>query len=167
MESLNSKIKKIVSELENKIQDKEELEFVKERILQIYNMMFEEINRLEESANEKIARILEIQIGLESRISKSENDLKEIQEDIYGEENDFQVACPYCNEEFYMENIESKDEVTCPECSNVIELDWGNDDEEEMSGGGCCGSSKGGCCGMSSAGCGPCGPMAELEDEDM
>ena len=39
--------------------------------------------------------------------------------------------CPYCNHEFTT-NISSdvNTEVECPECHNMIELDWNGDEEE-------------------------------------
>jgi len=77
-------------------------------------------------------------------MNRVEKELKEIQEDIYGDETDFAILCPYCNYEFVMEGLELKEEIECPECENVIELDWGNEEKEEHSCGGCGGG--GGCC---------------------
>ena len=48
-------------------------------------------------------------------------------------EYDFEIVCPYCNNEFVTDlklMNEEKTEIRCPECNNIIELDW-NDDEDE------------------------------------
>ena len=62
--------------------------------------------------------------------------IKNITKDIYDEYEDFEIICPYCNYEFDSDVDETVSEVICPECENVIELDWGN--EEESSCGGSC-----------------------------
>ncbi|MCL2382986.1 MAG: hypothetical protein FWC79_02215 [Oscillospiraceae bacterium] len=151
MANINVKFKKILKEIEEKIKNKEDLEYIKVQIFEIYNLLFEEISKLEEVANDKMSAVLEAQVGLEGRIRKVEKEIDEIQDDIYGEDNEFSLTCPYCNEDFAMEGVESKEEVECPECNNIIELDWGSEDE------GCGG------CGCSGGGCG----SHESEDDDM
>ena len=46
---------------------------------------------------------------------------------------DFEIICPYCNTQF-IADIESKTEIKCPECQNVIELDWNNEESQGCSG---------------------------------
>ena len=58
---------------------------------------------------------------------------------------DFEIVCPYCNYEFFIDIDENKTEITCPECQNVIELDWTGDTEENDSHN--CSGSCGGCHG--------------------
>ena len=77
------------------------------------------------------------QSAIEHKISNIETIVDNIEGDIYeddeqDEDYEFEVVCPYCNYEFSvdMDNIE-KDEIECPECHNVIELDW---NEEHCSG---------------------------------
>ena len=55
--------------------------------------------------------------------------LRNISNDIYEDEDDFEIVCPYCNFEFIADIDESKTEIICPECENVIELDWGDNIE--------------------------------------
>ena len=72
------------------------------------------------------------------------------------EDYDFEIVCPYCNQEFVADiEDELKEEIECPECHNKIELDWDGEDDD------CC---SGGCCG-----CGhhdECGCEEDEEDSD-
>ena len=150
MANINTKFKKILTDLEERIKDENDLEYVKSQMFNLYNILFEEVNKIEELANEKIATILEIQVQMEEKVSKLEKEIKDLQKDIYDEEEtEIAIICPYCNHEFILELDEIRDEVDCPECSNIIELDWGHDDHDHDGCGGC--------------GCGGC----EYEDEDM
>ena len=71
-----------------------------------------------------------------------------VYEDIYDEEpeSEFLINCPYCNFEFDADIDEDFNEIRCPECGNLIELDWnGNPDNDQDKGcGGNC-SNCGGC----------------------
>ena len=135
MANINTKFKKILSELEENIKDEQELEYVKAQMFNLYNILFEEVNKIEELANEKIAAILEIQVQMEAKVNKLEQDLTEIQKDIYeGEDSEIAIVCPYCNNEFVLELEELREEIECPECNNIIELDWGQDESGRMFG---------------------------------
>lgn len=62
---------------------------------------------------------------LQERINSLEKKLGTIEKDIYLEsEYDFEINCPYCNFNFIIDPDEAEDEVQCPECKNVIEIDW-------------------------------------------
>ena len=68
---------------------------------------------------------------IEAKIMKMQGVLDNIEKDIYSEDGfDFEIICPYCNYEFFIDMDENKTEVQCPECDNVIELDWSGDTEE-------------------------------------
>ncbi len=55
-----------------------------------------------------------------------------IEKDIYSEDGfDFEIVCPYCDYEFIIDLDENKTEIECPECQNIIELDWTGDIDEE------------------------------------
>lgn len=107
-----------------------------------------------EYVNKRLARtILEIMSELDDRTSNIEKKLSKIENELYitddCEEYNFEIVCPYCNCEFETEIDELKTDVTCPECKNIIELDWNEDD----------------CHGDCSCCHGSCSD--ELEDEDM
>ena len=141
MSNFNSEFKKILKNLEENIKDKESLEVAKIEIFNLYNLFFEEVTKLEELANTRIAELAQSNSKMEEKIDKIEKSIKGIEKDIYldeetDEDYDFSIACPYCNKEFVVEMDELKDEVICPECENTIELDWGHDCTDDDCG--CC-----------------------------
>lgn len=136
MSNLNSEFKNILETLENNIKNKEDLEFVKVQIFNLYNLFFDEITNLENLANSRISELTQRQVSIEETLKSMEKEIKNISVDIYGEEEsedeeyDFTIVCPYCDEEFVLEVDELKDEVICPNCNETIELDWGHECDE-------------------------------------
>jgi len=144
MAELSKNYKKIVSEIEEKIKDPKELEFIKGKISELTIMIMDTIDNLVES-NEKGKK-------LERKIDIIQNSLEKIEQDIYiqddeDEEDDcecefcgdhmhdndyeFEILCPYCDYEFITgKETDLKKEIECPNCHNLIELDW----EESCSG---------------------------------
>ena len=61
MASMNAKFKKILKDIENNIKNQDDLEYIKTQIFEMYNMFFEELTKLEEVANSKTSKILEVQ----------------------------------------------------------------------------------------------------------
>ena len=104
------------------------------------------MTELEKEIERLKARISE----LESRLDSVQNIVEDIEKDIYMEELDESelgdtITCPYCDYEIPIYYDEDLKEVECPECNNIIELDWnGGEDEEHHGCGGHC-SSCGGC----------------------
>ena len=136
MSVLSDNYKRIISEIEGKMSNPEELEFVKEKVSELSMLFMDIIDNLTEKADEKIRQIEEKQKLIEEKMSQVESTVNEIESDIYVEEDgnfDFEIVCPYCNNEFVAE-INGKSEVECPECNNIIELDWNDDEEEGCSG---------------------------------
>ncbi len=151
MSVLNDNYKRIITEIEEKVSNPEELEFVKEKILELSTLFMDVIDNLINKTDKKIMQIEKKQQQIENQISQVKGEVDEIETDIYEEDEDdfydFEIVCPYCNYEFVTE-INGKNEVTCPECNNVIELDWNDEDEEEQTTSiGCIGNcqSCGGC----------------------
>lgn len=133
-----SKYQMIMKELEQKISNKEELEFVKNKLTELY------IESLE-----RITNISKIQESQNNRINKIENRIKIIEEDIYvddeedddreindsklNEDYDFEITCPYCNNDFVIDDsYKNSKEIQCPNCKQIVELDW-NDNENSNS----------------------------------
>ena len=160
MSVLNDNYKKIISEIEEKVSNPEELEFVKKKVAELSMMFIETIDTLTQSTEQRIKEIEEKQNQIESKINKVESAVSEIENDIYSDEEanfEFEIVCPYCNNEFVTEvndEEEMKKEVKCPECNNVIELDWNDEDE------GCTGDCHG-CHGCSEE------DFEDDEDDDM
>ena len=54
-----------------------------------------------------------------------------------------EVICPYCNHQFITDiDLEANSEIKCPECKNIIEFDWNEDEDQENS----CKKNCNGCC---------------------
>ena len=106
-----------------------------ENLIEEYNKLLERIDKMETKQNE-----------LEDRLNRMEQVLNAIEKDIYLDEGfDFEIVCPYCNIDFVIDLEENKNETECPECKNIIELDWSGDLAEE--GHGCEQGCSNGCCG--------------------
>ena len=84
---------------------------------------------------------------LESKLEKVETIVEDIERDIYLdeeiEEQGDTISCPYCDYEVPIYYDEDITEVQCPECENVIELDWSGDIDGDNSHSGCSGNCQG------------------------
>ncbi len=144
MSNLSKDYDKIILEIEQAISNQQERETVKQKIADLSIMFFNLIDNMNTILEEKISKMEEKQNNIDIKIDDLKKSVDEIQADIYEEgtgEYDFEIVCPYCNNEFVTDlklMNEEKTEVRCPECNNIIELDW-NDEDEECSGhcGGC------------------------------
>ena len=141
MADLNVKFKQILNEIEEKVDNKDDLEFIKTEIFKLYNLFFDEMTRIEEMAANRMQTIAGTQAMLQEKVEKLENKISSMEKELFieDEESDFSISCPYCNNEFIADYEELKDEIMCPECGNTIELDWGNDEEPQ----GCTGNCNG------------------------
>lgn len=154
MANFNSEFKKILKNLEQNIQDKDALEAAKVEMFNLYNLFFDEVTNLEQSMMDRITAIAQSQLNIEDEIKTLSKSVKNIEKDIYmdedidDEDTEVEIRCPYCNNTFTAEmNDLTASEIICPECNNTIELDWGEDDE--------CGD-----------GCNHCSHGCHHEDED-
>ena len=125
--------------------------------------MIPENKKLEQQIETLLGEVKELKENqkiMTNKIEKMQQVIDHIESDIYSDEGfDFEIVCPYCEHEFVIDANEDKNEVECPECKNVIELDWTGDlydDEDDGCSGHCCGCSG---CGDSS--------NEENEDDDM
>lgn len=149
MSDMNENYKKILSQIEQKISNPEEKEFVKSKISELTVMFVEMINKLSDMTETKINDLEERQKELKLKMDKVEEVVNGIENDIYLDEGyEFEIVCPYCNNEFVAEfdnEKHSKEEVECPECHNIIELDWNGEDygHEEDGCSGFCGGCHG------------------------
>lgn len=136
MSDLQQKFKSIVDDLEKNIKNQEELEYVKGQIYKMYTMFLDEFEKLEEQSSRKIDSLLERYSLIEQKMEEVESKMHTIEKDIYIDEQEeseeFEINCPYCAAQIIVDfSDELKEEITCPECNNTIELDWGNEDENE------------------------------------
>ena len=137
MSEIGIEYKKIMEEIEKTISNEEERKFVKSKLAELSISFIDIIDRITKATDIKIKEIEKNQNSIESKISNIESIVDNIENDIYeddaqDEDYEFEVVCPYCNYEFSvdMDSVQ-KDEIECPECHNVIELDW---NEEHCSG---------------------------------
>ena len=143
MARLNDAYKKLVEDLNHNIKNKEDLAYVKEKLADFVDIVIQELNGVVRFKEDKMDQLEQTQRELDAKINKMQQILDNIEKDIYSDEGfDFEIVCPYCNYEFFIDVDEEKTEIQCPECENMIELDWsGNPDEGADSG--CDGSCSG------------------------
>lgn len=122
--------------------------------------MMPENKKLEQQIETLLGEVKELKENqkiMTNKIEKMQQVIDHIESDIYSDEGfDFEIVCPYCEHEFVIDANEDKQQVECPECKNVIELDWTGDlydDEEDGCSGHCCG-------------CSGCGDSSDEENED-
>lgn len=122
--------------------------------------MISENKKLEQQIETLLGEVKELKENqkiMTNKIEKMQQVIDHIESDIYSDEGfDFEIVCPYCENEFVIDANEDKNEVECPECKNVIELDWTGDlydDEDDGCSGHCCG-------------CSGCGDSSDEENED-
>lgn len=128
MSKLTSQYKKFMKDLEENIENVEDYNLIKSELSKLFMIFFNEIDEMKDLYEKKIDAILERQSSFNEKINKVEGILNNIQKDIYLDEtSDFEITCPYCEKEFIIQMEELKDEVECPECKNLIELDWNGD----------------------------------------
>lgn len=133
MSNFSERYKNIVDDIENSISNEKEREYVSKRIHEMSCMFIDFIDRITKLDDARIELIEENQDKIIATLSKLTDSVNLIKNDIYEDDGyDFEIVCPYCNHEF-VADIESelREEVACPECHNIIELDW--EDEEEKS----------------------------------
>lgn len=156
MSVLQDKFNAIIAKIEERITDPEELDFIKQQIADISILYLDELNKIMDLSERRVNQVYENQKILEKKMTELEKGMNTIEKELFVEDQyDFEITCPYCNYEFITDINSDKKEVECPECHNLIELDW-NQDEHDC--GGHCNS-----CG----GCDHDDEDNENEDEDM
>ena len=156
MSLLKNEYKRFLDDIEKNIKDKDDLEYIKQRFSAFMDVVLNQMDSIMNYKDEKINELEKMQNELDARMAKMQQVIDHIEKDIYDEDGfDFEIVCPYCNYEFVIDLDENKSEIECPECKNMIELDWTGNIDDEQSG-----------CGGSCHGCHGCGEEDE-EDDDM
>lgn len=143
MGTLKNEYKSFLDDIEKNIKNKEDLEYIKGRFASFLDVVLDQMDYIMSYKEEEISKLENTQNKLSSQINQMQEVIDNIEKDIYAEDGfDFEIVCPYCNYEFIIDVDENKTEIQCPECQNIIELDWSGDiDEEEDKG--CSGSCHG------------------------
>ncbi len=154
MGTIKTEYKSFLDDIEKNIKNKEDLEYIKKRFASFLDVMLDQIDNIMDYKKEEIDRLEKTQKQIEEKMSKMQQVIDNIEKDIYDEGFDFEITCPYCNYEFFIDVDENRTEVECPECKNMIELDWSGDIDD---------NSDSDVCNGDCHGCSGCGD----EDDDM
>ena len=156
MSKFKNEYKSFLDDIEKNIKNPDDLNYIKERFAKFMDVVIEKMDQVLDFKNQELDHLLEMQKGLENRMDKMQRIIDNIEKDIYSDEGfDFEIICPYCNYEFIADVDENKTEIECPECKNMIELDWSGDTEDDMD------SCSGNC-----AGCSGCDEEDPEQDDD-
>lgn len=143
MSELSNRYQQIMKDLQTNIKDEEDKEFVMNKFQELSMMFMDVIDRLTYLTDLRIKEVETQQKEIDERMKKIQKAVDGIESDIYEDSDtyEFEIICPYCNHEFVTDiNSDVSKEVECPECHNMIELDWnGEDDEECIHDCSCCG----------------------------
>lgn len=154
MGNLKNEYKSFLDDIEKNIKNKEDLEYIKGRFASFLDVVLDQMDYILNYKTEEMQKLEDTQNQLNTKIEQMQKVIDNIEKDIYADDGfDFEIVCPYCNYEFIIDVDENKTEIECPECQNVIELDWSGDVEEENNQG----------CSGECHGCHGC----EDEDDDM
>ncbi len=156
MSKFKNEYKSFLDDIEKNIKNPDDLNYIKERFAKFMDVVIEKMDQVLDFKNQELDHLLEMQKGLENRMDKMQRIIDNIEKDIYSDEGfDFEIICPYCNYEFIADVDENKTEIECPECKNMIELDWSGDPEDDMD------SCSGNC-----SGCSGCDEEEPEQDDD-
>ena len=141
MAKLREEYKKFLEDIEKNLKNKEDLEYVKVRFSMFVDKVIDEMDMLVDYKTQKMNEIEQKQKEIDDKMNKMQQIIDNIEKDIYSDEGfDFEIICPYCDNQFVIDVDEDKTEVECPVCNNIIELDWSGEVEEDI---GCNGSCSG------------------------
>ena len=124
MLKLSEEYLKIMEDINKHISKEEDKKYVLKKMSELSSLYMEIIDRISSVNSERMKE-------LEAKLDKVSNTVDLIKKDIYEDEDyDFEIVCPYCNHEFVADvEDELREEIECPECHNLIKLDWDEDEE--------------------------------------
>ena len=136
MSELNNHYQQIIKDLKENISNENEKNFVLNKFQELSMMFMDVIDKLTNLTESRMREIDNQQLEISERIQEIEGKVQNIENDVYvneePEEYEFEIVCPYCNHEFVAEIKDGlNDDIECPECHNIIELEC-NDDENEI-----------------------------------
>lgn len=132
MAMLKNEYKSFLDDIEKNISNKQDLQYVKQRFTSFLDVVLEKMDEIMEYKKEQVENLENKQKQIEEKMEKMQQIIDNIEKDIYLDDGfDFEIVCPYCNYEFIIDMDENKTEIECPECKNIIELDWSGDIDKE------------------------------------
>ena len=154
MAKLREEYNNFLEDIEKNLKNKEDIEYVKVRFSMFVDKVISEMDMLIDYKTQKMNELEQKQKEIDDKMSKMQQIIDNIEKDIYSDEGfDFEIICPYCDNQFVIDIDEDKTEVECPVCNNIIELDWSGDVEEDID------------CNGSCSGCHGCDEEAEEEQQ--
>ena len=155
MAKLREEYNNFLKDVEKNLKNKEDLEYVKVRFSMFVDKVIDEMDMLVDYKTQKMNEIEQKQKEIDDKMNKMQLIIDNIEKDIYSDEGfDFEIICPYCDNQFVIDVDEDKTEVECPVCNNIIELDWSGDVEEDSN------------CNGSCSGCHGCDDKPEEEQQE-
>ena len=155
MAKLREEYNNFLKDIEKNLKNKEDLEYVKVRFSMFVDKVIDEMDMLIDYKTQKMNELEQKQKEIDDKMSKMQQIIDNIEKDIYSDEGfDFEIICPYCDNQFVIDVDEDKTEVECPVCNNIIELDWSGEVEEDVG------------CNGSCSGCHGCDEESEEEQQE-
>lgn len=133
MSELSNRYQQIMKDLLDNIKNPEDKEFVMNKFQELSMMFMDIIDRLTYVTDLKVKEVENQQKQIDEKMTKLQKAVDGIENDIYEDDEtyEFEIICPYCNHEFVTDiSSDVNTEVECPECHNMIELDWNGEDDE-------------------------------------
>ena len=134
MTDLKKRFNNILQDIEKNVTNKQDLDYIKIQVYNISLLFLDELDKLAEINLNRLNTMVDREKELEAKIESMEKIIDKLEKEVYSsdEDSDFEIVCPYCNSEF-IEDFSNgiKYEVRCPECDNVIELDWNEEELED------------------------------------
>lgn len=126
MANLKKKFNEILEDFEKNIKNKEDLDYIKSQVYNIALLFLDEVDKLTELSFDRLNVMIDRERELSKRIANMEKVINNLEREIFiPQECDFEIVCPYCNAEFVEDLARGiENEVRCPECGNMIEIDW-------------------------------------------
>ena len=125
MANLKNEYNSFLEDIQKNIKNPEDLEYVRKRFTVFLDFVLEHMDMILEYRKDEIEKMAKFQNDIFSKMNKLEKSVTNIEKDIYQEDEEgFEIICPYCNYNFTADLDESNSELECPECENIIELDW-------------------------------------------
>ena len=130
LEDFKKEMMQFIDDMENNIKDKKTLAYMIKRTEKLFDTIMDTMNKIIEYKQKEISNLEIRQDKQQERMDELDERLKFMYDDIYEDEEDFEIVCPYCNFKFDAVIDKNEKEIVCPECRNVIELDWNENDDE-------------------------------------
>ena len=124
LDNIKNEMDNFLKDLNKNIKDQDDLDYIKLRSSELLENIINDFDKLINYKEDLLSELLKKQKQEEEKIQELQKRVDYIYQDIYEDEEDFTISCPYCNAEFDAIIDEDLTEITCPECSNTIELDW-------------------------------------------